>query len=405
MTERHDRTHMRPFEQLAPWAKAREVAVRMTVPIDEIETLALPVAAGRVLAQDANSRVDVPTADRAAMDGFAVRARDLSHGGQLRRTGRVSAGEEAKLGVEAGACVEIATGAPMPPGTDAVVPVERTGRDADQVIVRGAVAVGDHVALRAADLGAGRPVGRSGDRLTASLIAACAAGGIEQVSVWHRPRVLIAPTGDEIVPLGQGRSLRPGQVYDSNAAGLMALVREAGAEPVHAGIVLDDIELLIERLQEGGPDLVVTVGGTSVGRRDLVSDAVARVGETLVHGVAVRPGKPLLLGRVASRPMVGLPGYPTTCMMLGYALLDPLVRRMARRTDARPTRGARLAITVQSPPDKAQLLPVALADNRATPTFTVSSAVTSMALADGWIEIDTDVSRLEAESHVEVTLF
>lgn len=399
-----DRARMRPFEQLAPWSRALAAARELAHPVTQTEALSLPSALGRTLASPALSRIDVPSADRAAMDGYALRAEEAPESGaRLRRAGRVAAGQDAPSELEPGECLEIATGAPIPPGVDAVVPVERTHRDGDTVIFEDAVERGQHVARCGEDLGAGKPIGEAGDRVTAAMLAACAAGGVDTVVVWRRPRVLVAPTGDEVVPVGE--PLRPGQVYDSNAAGLIALLSEIGAAPEHAGIVIDEVESLVQLFERPGYDLVVTIGGTSVGRRDLVSDALADAGSVSVHGVAVKPGKPLLLGRVGETPLVGLPGFPTTCMMLGYALLDPLVRRLARNPVARASVSACPGETIHSPGGKHHLLPVSLRDGHAYATFRTSSAVSSMARAHGWIEIEADAAAPVRGEPVKVTLF
>lgn len=396
---------MRPFADLAPLTRAREVAGGIARPIPGTEELPLEEALDRVLAADAVSRIDVPNADRAAMDGYALHAGgQLPSGGRRQRRGRLAAGDRlGEISLADDDCIEIATGAPIPPGADAVVPVEHTERDGDTVILRRPVEPGQHISRRGEDLGRGRPVGRAGDMLTPALLAACAAGGCQRVEVHGRPRVLVAPTGDEVVPLGE--PLEPGQVYDSNALGLVALLERAGARPQRAEIVVDRRERLVELLERPGFDLVVTIGGTSVGRRDLVSDALQERGEVLLHGVAVKPGKPLLLGRVGDTAVVGLPGFPTTCMTLGYAILAPMVRAMGHRPAAGPTTQATLAEEVRSPAGKAHLLPVAVEDGEARSTFRFSSAVSSMARATGWIEIGPEVERIPAGEPVTVHLF
>ncbi len=404
MSARTDRTGMRPFADLTSYAEVRAAAMDLAVPVDRTEHVALADAVGRVLAADAVAVTDVPTADRAAMDGFALRAADCdSAGAVLRCVARIAAGQPADFDVEPGTCVEIATGAPVPHGVDAVIPVERTSRDGDAVCLSSAVEPGQHVSRRGEDLKAGRPIGVPGQVVHAAFLAACVAGGVQEIEAWERPRVLVTPTGDEVVPLGT--ELEPGQVYDSNAAGLQALLTGAGAMVERADIVVDRRDALAEVMQRPGFDLVVTIGGTSVGRRDLVADVVGDLGEVRVHGVAVRPGKPLLVGRAAGRAVIGLPGFPTTCMMQAYALVDPLVRRMAHRATARPTRSCELGEEVRSPSGMTHLMPVLVEGNVATPSFTFSSAVSSMAQASGWIEIGPEVTVVPAASAVEVSLF
>lgn len=395
---------MRPFGDLTPWERALEVASELAPPLRRTVRLPLLEAAGRILAADAVSTIDVPSDDRCAMDGFAVRAREAGMDQPLRVARRVSAGDPAEsVEIPEGCCVEIATGTALPAGMDTVVPVERARRDGDLVRFDGEVTEGDHVSRRGEDLAGGRPIGHAGDVLTPALLSACVAGGITEVELRARPRVLVAPTGDEVVPLG--RPLGRGQVYDSNAAGVQALVRQAGGRPEHAGIVIDRLDALVSLLGQTEFDLVVTIGGTSVGRRDLVAEAMKQVGETVVHGVAVKPGKPLLLGRVDGRTVVGLPGFPTSCMMQAYAVVAPMVRRMAGRPHRSERRVAALTRSISSPEGKVQLLPVALGEEGATPTFRMSSAISSIAHADGWIEVPAATRSLEVGAEVEVRLF
>lgn len=394
---------MRPFRELAAFVDVRRLALEMAVRVTDLERLPLSEAHGRVLARDATARVDVPSADRAAMDGYAVRSRDASREATLRCVGRVVAGESPSTELRRGECVEIATGAPVPPGADAVIRVERTRRDGDRIRIGEDVTPGDDVTALGSDLRRGARVVEEGSRVGAARISALAAAGVTTVEVLRRPRVLLAPTGDELVPVGE--ELPAGKVYDSNAAALRALLVECGAEVERTDAVPDTAAALRHTLQRPGFDLVATIGGTSVGRRDLVSDAVAEAGEIGVHGVAVRPGKPLLLGTVGDRPVVGMPGFPTTCMMLGYALLAPMVRRLAGRPTPPTPFPAYLDRQVGSPAGLYQLLPVALDGETAVPTYTFSSRVTSMSDADGWIEIEPERESLAEGASVGVHPF
>jgi len=404
MSSDTDRAAMRPFAALASYSDVRAAAVKLAVPIERSERISLTSAVGRVLAGPAMAVVDVPTADRAAMDGFALRAADAATAGAvLPCCGRLAAGQPADINVEPGTCVEIATGASVPGGADAVVPVEHTTRQGEEVTIGGAVEAGQHVSHRGEDLLAGRAIGNAGQIVHPAFLSACVAGGLQELEVWARPRVLVTPTGDEVVPVGT--ELQPGQVYDSNAAGLQALLDRAGAEVERADIVVDRRDALAEVLQRPGFDLVITIGGTSVGRRDLVADVVEDLGQILVHGVAVRPGKPLLVGLVGGHAVIGLPGFPTTCMMQAHALVDPLVRRIARQPVEPHARACELAEQVRSPAGMTHLMPVHVEGHIATPSFTFSSAVSSMAQASGWIEIDPDVTDVAAGSRVDVFLF
>ncbi len=395
---------MRPFGDLAPFSEVRRTLERMGAPVAESEQLPLLRSAGRTLASPVCSHLDVPNADRAAMDGHAARAVDTNSGAQLAVVGRVAAGQDAPAPVREGECVEVATGAPLPAGADCVVPIEDSDLADNTITLHTQFLTGQHVSRRADDLRAGEPLGEAGTALQPSLVAACAAAGIDDVEVWRRPRVLVVSSGDEVVPAGSGE-LKPGQVYDSNATALTALFEATGAIVERTPIIRDERPLLAAALAETDADLVVTIGGTSVGRRDLVSDVVDELGDVYLHGVAVRPGKPLLLARIGERPLIGLPGFPTSCLMMGYVTAKPLLERLGHTTPSVRQCAATLGVAVDSPRDKTHFLPVRVDDGEAVPTFTFSSAVSSMAHAHGWIEIPADIEQVAAGASVTVNLY
>jgi len=216
--------------------------------------------------------------------------------------------------------------------------------------------------------------------------------------------VLLVPTGDELVPLGE--DLRPGQVYDSNSVGVRQVLEAQGARVERTAIVRDDPAALIDGVGRDDVDLVVTLGGTSVGRHDLVLDVVEGLGEVLVHGIAIKPGKPVLLARVGTRPLLGLPGFPTSCLFTSYLFAEPMVRALAgRAVDHRTRSTATLTATVSSPEGKLQFLTVRVSGDEATPVYRASSTITSMSRAHGWIEIGEAVTELSAGTVVDVTFF
>lgn len=400
-----ERSHMRPFGELAPFSEVRRTLEQLGVAVGETEQLSLLRSAGRTLATAVCARVDVPNADRAAMDGHAAKAQDTAPDTQLRIVGRVAAGQDAPPAMQRGECVEVATGAPLPLGADCVIPIESSDPGNGAITVRARFLVGQHISRRADDVREGESLALPGATLQPSLVAACAAAGIDEVEVWRRPRVLVVSSGDEIVPAGSG-PLRPGQVYDSNATALAALFHSCGATVERTPIIRDERPLLEAALTGTDADLVVTIGGTSVGRRDLVSDVVAELGDICLHGVAVRPGKPLLLARIGERPLIGLPGFPTSCLMMAYVTAKPLLERLGHVAPSGRQREATLGVAVDSPRGKTHFLPVRInAEGEAIPTFTFSSAVSSMARADGWIEIAAEVETVPVGSSVCVTLY
>ena len=402
---------MRPFGETMPLAQAQAVIDSAVRPIERTERVALADASGRVLAEDIVAGADVPPFARAAMDGYAVRAADTA--GATRDTpkklaciAKVFTGQVAAAPVAAGQCIEIATGAPMPQGADAVVMVEETDMGAaDGVQVFAAVAAGQNVGRQGADIASGSTVLRTGDVLNASRIGALAALGITGVKAYARPRVAILSTGNEIVDPGQ--PLGPGHIYDINRFTVAAVMAEHGAVPVPYRTAADTIEDLSRAVDEClNEDVLVFSGGSSVGERDLILDVIAAKGNVLFHGIALKPGKPTAFGIVRDRPVFGLPGYPTSCLTNAYLLVVPAVRRIAR-LPPHAVRATKLPLAqrVNSVPGRHQIFTVRVVDGSVAPAFKASGDITSMSQADGYIEIPADVDALEQGTIVEVKLF
>ncbi len=398
---------MRPFGKLTPYAEAVRIALDLCEPIDESRRLPLLRAAGRFAAADIVAPVDVPSTDRAAMDGFAVIAADLDVDDErvvLQPSGRVLAGELEATALRPGQCCEGATGAQMPRGADAVVPIEQTETADGAIVIVAKVRSGEHVSQRGEDLARGDVVVPAGAPITPSTAAALASIGAAEIDVRRPPRVLLVPTGDELVAVGE--ELKPGQVYDSNAVGLQLLLEASGAEVERTAIVRDDPAALIAGIERQDFDLVITLGGTSVGRHDLVLDVVESLGEVLVHGIAIKPGKPVLVARVGDTPVLGLPGFPTSCLFTGHTFAEPMVRKLAGLAlDHRRRAHSVLGEAVRSPAGKLQFLTVNIDGDRAIPAYRASSTITSMSRAEGWIEIPEETTALAAGSPVEVTFF
>lgn len=401
---------MRPLPPLLPLDEALTLCLELAVPISRREAVPLAEALHRVVAEDVRSPIDVPPADRAAMDGYAVLARDTGRArkfspASLRVQENVHAGGAPALRAAHGRCTQIATGAPMPRGADAVVMVEDTERDGEAVQVFRPVRPKENVSRRGSDIRKGSRVLARGQVLTPAKLGALAAIGRERVTVFARPRVALLVTGDEVVP--PGSRLRPGQVYDINSHTMAAAVREAGGEPVVLGRVPDRLDLLQDALAAAAEeDLVVFSGGSSVGEKDLVIDAMRALGDLLFHGIAIKPGRPTVLGRVRGHAVLGMPGNPTSCLSNCYVILAPMLRRMARL----PSPAGRvlelpLAAAIRSPRGRVEVHTVRIVRGRAVPAFKESGAITSMAHADGYIVIPADVDRVEAGESVRVTLF
>jgi molybdopterin molybdotransferase len=404
-------TKMRPIRDTIPLDEARELIDAALRPISRTERLALADANGRVIARDVVATSDVPPFSRAAMDGYAVRAEDTFGSSQheprtLRCVERVFTGQVPTRAIADGECTEIATGAPMPEGADAVVMVEESEKDADDAVrIFTPVYPRQNVGRRGADIQAGQTVLRVGDVLNASRIGALAAIGSTDVEVYARPRVAILSTGNEIVDPGE--PLVPGTIYDINKFTLSAIVHEHGAIPEPHRTAADTIEDLSRAIDEClDADMLVFSGGSSVGERDLILDVLSAKGELLFHGIAVKPGKPTAFGVIDGKPFFGMPGYPTSCLSNGYMLLAPALRRVAR-LPAQRARAISLPLgqRIVSTTGRHQFYTVRIVDGVAQPAFKASGDITSMSLADGYIEIPAQTDIVEKGETVEVTLF
>jgi molybdopterin molybdotransferase len=401
---------MRPFESTIALTAAQDIIAAATSPLDRIETVSLHEARGRVLAHDVMAPADVPPFARAAMDGYAVRAADTSGAtrewpSRLTRVETIYTGQMPVQAVAAGLCSEVATGAPMPEGADAVVMVEETSAEGDAVRVFAAATAGQNIGRQGQDIRQGERVLAAGTLLTASRVGAIAALGHTDVRVYARPRVAILSTGNEVV--APGEPLAPGQIYDINSTTLAAVVAEHGGVPVVHRTAVDTLEDLSRAVDEClAEDVLVFSGGSSVGTRDLMLDVVRAKGEVLFHGIAVKPGKPTAFGRVSGKLTFGMPGYPTSCLTNAYVLLVPVLRRMAR-LPAQSIRVERvpLAARVNSTPNRHQFYTVRVQEGRAWPAFKASGDITSMSQADGYIEIDADTTVVEAGTLVDVKFF
>ena len=404
------KTEMRPIKETIPLEEARALIDEAVRPIDRSERITLVDANGRVAAADVHSSSDVPPFSRAGMDGFAVRAEDtfgasLYDAKTLRLIDKVYTGQVPLRSVEPGTCVEIATGAPMPDGADAVVMVEETERDGPDVRVLTPVYPRQNVGRKGADISIGQTVLRAGDLLNPSRIGALAALGVSDVQVYERPTVAILSTGNEIVDPGQ--PLEPGQIYDINKFTLTTIVREHGGNPRAFATAQDTIEALERAIDEClESDVLVFSGGSSVGERDLILDVIGRKGEILFHGIAVKPGKPTVFGIVQGKPVFGMPGYPTSCLSNAYMLLVPALRRIARLPPRQlATVSLPLGQRIVSTTGRHQFYTVRIVDGQAMPAFKASGDITSMSQADGYIEIPAQTDIVEKGELVEVRLF
>ncbi|WP_336024707.1 molybdopterin biosynthesis protein [Halobellus salinisoli] len=406
----------------------------------EPESVPLADARGRVLVERVDADLDVPGFDRATMDGYAVRGRDTFGADEvdpveLDLVGTVHAGVEPDVVVGEGEAAEISTGAVMPDGADAVVMVERTeevrlgddaesqddpGRQGDDpdgppsaVAVRKAVAPGDNVMLAGSDIAAGARALGPGTRLTARDIGLLSALGIDDVPVRGKPTVGIVSTGDELVRPGEEVHSERGQIYDVNSYTIAAGVEEAGGEAKlypHAGDDYDEMErLLVEAADEC--DLVLSSGSTSASAVDVIYKVIEERGDLRLHGVAVKPGKPMLVGEVGNSAYVGLPGYPVSALTIFQTFVAPAIRDAAGLPEPQTaTIRGKMALRERYAEGRLRLMPVGLVTDERGETLVYpvdkgSGATTSLVEADGVVAVDPDTEYLGEGEEVEVQLF
>ncbi|BBK42885.1 molybdopterin molybdenumtransferase MoeA [Allostella vacuolata] len=298
------------------------------------EQVVLTDALGRVLAADLVARTTQPPAPVSAMDGWAVRAADVATVPcRLRVAGYVAAGQHFDGTVGPGEAVRIFTGAPVPAGADAIVIQEDADHEGDSVAVREAVTAGRYVRRAGLDFRAGDVGARAGSLVGPRTVGLAAAMNVPWLKVHRRPRVAILPTGDEIVMPGE--PIGPSQIVSSNALALAAFVRQMGGEPVDLGIARDDrASLAALAAAARGCDLLVTTGGASVGEHDLVRSVLGEAGLELdFWQIAMRPGKPLMFGRLHGTPMLGLPGNPVSALVCAVLFLRPAMARLSGMHD------------------------------------------------------------------------
>jgi molybdopterin molybdotransferase len=401
---------VKPFGALLPFEEAKRLVEENIEPLTRVETVSIDDASGRVLAEEVVAKLNIPPFDRAAMDGYAVRAKDTFNSGQfsprvLNLVGELHAGEVPEKRINVGECIQIATGAMMPAGADAVVMVEDTEAEDGRVKVFKSSYPGANIGRKGEDIKKGVSVVREGFVLEPGRVGVLASQGMSQVKVYEKPKVAVLPTGEEVVEVG--KKLNRGQVYDINSHTISSVVMENGGIPVRIGIAGDSLEELKSTISQAlKSDLVVLSGGSSVGERDLLVDVLQGWGEILFHGIQVRPGKPTLFAMVQGKPLMGMPGYPTSCLINTYLFILPAVRKMAHLPPRRgETVEARLSRRIPGSVGRKQFLTVKIDGDEAVPVFKESGAITSVAEADGYIEVAQNIDILEKGEPVTVTLF
>ena len=383
------------------------------------EQISLSEAHNRILAENVVALIDVPPFNRSTVDGYATRAintfgSDEDRPITLKLCGRVSIGETPSIVVKNGTTAEIVTGAPLPQGADAVVMLEYAVQKGDSVLIYRPVSTGENVMKAGSDIRKGETILKRGQVLSSREIGVLAALGWTKIEVYQRPRVAIISTGAEIVEPGE--ALPAGKIYNINAYTLSAAVSECGGEPVNLGIVADNVDQLKRVLKEAlnSTDMVVTSGGVSVGPSDVIPKVLNQLGKpgVIVYGIASKPGKPTTITVIDGKPVFSLPGHPTSSLLMFYQFVRRLVLDMAGRPEEAPfkvkatttekmfaARGRRTFVMVILTRDKSgrlQASPVPLG---------LSGAITTLAQADGFVEIHESQQFVGIGDEVTVHLF
>jgi putative molybdopterin biosynthesis protein len=384
-----------------------------------VEEISLLESSNRVLAENITADMDIPPFNRSTVDGYAVRAED-TFGAEENRpvvlhvSGTVIIGELPVTTVKNGKAAEIATGAPIPKGADAVVMTEYTSRKDDEVTVYSVAARDENIMKAGADIKNGEIILKKGQSLGSREIGVLAALGKAKAKVFAVPRIAVLSTGPEITE--PGKKLPPGKIYDINAYTLSTAVLESGGKPVYLGVFPDNLDELHRALRRAlaSSDMVVTSGGVSVGPKDIMPKALSALGEPgiIVSGIAIKPGKPTTVASVAGKPVFSLPGHPTSALLTFLLFVRPLIQVMSGRKPEKtsevkalasmrmfPAKGRRTFIMVNLKREKLEGLIAA-----PVPTG-LSGAITTLARADGFVEIAEDVQFVDAGESVAVQLF
>ncbi len=372
---------------------AKKMLLDRCLPVKRTQLLACPKASGRVLCEDVFSHVSLPGFCRAAMDGFAVRSSDTK-------------GARPSAPAYLAKFISLRTGMEVPDNFDAVSMLEDSMLRGDILETTAEVHAYKNVSQIGEDIRLGDAVFREGHRLRPPDVALLAALGIGEAKVYAQPKVAIIPTGGELVPIG-ARPLRAGEAYEINGLMTELYVEKWGGAARRSEIVPDDPDMIREAVRSSlDADMIIIIGGTSVGERDYAPGLLAEMGELFVHGVRLQPGKPWAFGIVDTKPVVCLPGYPVAALSDLYLFIRPAIKKMAHLDDAIPRTCARLSRKIASKPGYLSIVRVALKGEEAEPIMVSGAGIlSSVARADGFVIVPEEQEGIEAGEMVEVCLF
>jgi molybdenum cofactor synthesis domain-containing protein len=408
------------FRKLVTFDEAKQL-IWQTLQPKPLGTEEIPLldATNRVLAEDAASTMDIPPFSRSTVDGYTVKAEDTfgadeNQPAKLKVCGFVAIGEPPRVNVTKGEAAEIVTGAPIPEGADAVVMVEDTEREDEELNVYASVTKNENVMKKGADIKSGEIVLKAGKVLGSREIGVLAALGLAKVKVYLVPKVAVLSTGGEVTE--PGKPLPPGKIYDINAYSLCAAVLESGGDPVYAGVVPDEKVPLRRALVQalGSADIVLTSGGVSVGPKDIIPATVDSLGEpgVFISGVAIKPGKPVTVALIVDKPVFSFPGHPTSALLNFFLLARPVIQAMAGKSPSElasikatadrrmfSAKGRRTFVMVKLILEEAKGIVAEPVESGA------SGAITTLAKADGFVDIPENQQFVDAGEQVRVWLF
>ncbi|MFX1511584.1 MAG: gephyrin-like molybdotransferase Glp [Promethearchaeota archaeon] len=402
------------FGELLSVNRAQEILHSISIDFTEEEEISLDHSDNRFLSREIIAPIDVPHFQKSAMDGFAVRAEDLfgatyENPKKLRLIEVIHAGDIPQKTVETGTCSQIATGAPLPDGANAVLIVEHTEREEDLIITYTVVTPQQNVILIGSDVKKGTQLFQKGTRLNPRRLGILSALGIQKIWVWKKPLCAIISTGNEILDANQ--PLEPGKIYDINVRSLKHALWRDGCEVLDLGRVPDDPDLITETILKGAnqANIVLVSGGSSVGEEDYVTKTIKAKGNLLAHGIATKPGKPTTIGTVMDKLIIGLPGHPMSALSIYYIFVREKILQIFGVKSQKIRIKAKLAEKVVSSLGRHQFLPVSLTWTEevplAHPIRKGSSAISGLALADGYIEISERTEVVEKGEEVTTMLF
>jgi molybdopterin molybdotransferase len=386
------------------------------IPINKrVENISLEDSLTRILAEDVHATINLPPFRRAQMDGYAVIAEDTFAATEdnpvsLKLMEVVGAGDVPEKKLINGFCTEVSTGAPVPEDSNGVMMVEFTDKKDGEILIYESVAIGQNIAKEGSDIKIGKLLLPKDTRITPDKIGVLSAIGMEKVPVFQKPRVAIISTGNEII--SHDEDLSYGKIYDINSLTISSAVKTCGCMPIHSEIVKDDYNSLKNKIIEfKDADILLTSGGTSAGTGDVLREVLDDMGEVLVHGVAVKPGKPTIIGRLRYgdeyKFLFGLPGNPAAALMVFHVFFAQFLRKMAsiNTSTSFPSKNVmelQLSRRFRPARGRTHYLLVKIKDGSAVPILKDSGAITALAEADGFIEIPKNVEILEKGIFVKV---